>query len=266
MADRDRSVAYRRLAAWLRDAIRAGEYPEGGRLPTEEQLATSYSLSRQTVRRAMQDLVAEGIIYRVPGRGTYPVAEQDRQIRPFSTVEELTVLGGETECEIIAPMQRRAEAESAARLRLLSDDVFVLEMVRRRESVPFCYTSVFLPPRVARLIGDARELSPAGRRSRVTVVGLIDAKMSAFISSAEQSFKAVGAPPAAARYLGCQPGDPVLCIDHLYSDASDDPVELAVSYFSPEHYSYRLRLRRRPTMRAGAPSPEMMDSGNAKTS
>ena len=63
-----RPVAYRNLAAQIRNAIRNGEYADGRQLPTEEQLAASYSVSRQTVRRAMQDLVSEGIIYRVAGR------------------------------------------------------------------------------------------------------------------------------------------------------------------------------------------------------
>ena len=63
-----RTVAYRNLAAQIRTAIRNGEYADGRQLPTEEQLAASYSVSRQTVRRAMQDLVSEGIIYRVAGR------------------------------------------------------------------------------------------------------------------------------------------------------------------------------------------------------
>jgi DNA-binding GntR family transcriptional regulator len=37
----------------------------------------------------------------------------------------------------------------------------------------------------------------------------------------------------------------MLRIDRLYFDDEDDPVELAVSYFDPEHYSYRVKLRRR---------------------
>jgi GntR family transcriptional regulator len=37
----------------------------------------------------------------------------------------------------------------------------------------------------------------------------------------------------------------LLRIDRLYFDAEDAPVELAISYFDPEHYSYRVRLRRR---------------------
>jgi len=143
-----RPVAYRTLATQIRDAIRNGEYADGRQLPTEEQLAASYSVSRQTVRRAMQDLVSEGIIYRVAGRGTYPVAEQDRYVNHFGSVEELMALSLDTECEVVSPLQRKVDVEAASRLRLGSDEVFHVTLVRRHAGVPFCYTSVWLPPRV----------------------------------------------------------------------------------------------------------------------
>ena len=239
-----RPVAYRTLAAQIRNAIRNGEYADGRQLPTEEQLAASYSVSRQTVRRAMQDLVSEGIIYRVAGRGTYPVAEEDRYVNHFGSVEELMALSLDTECEVVSPLQRRVDVETASRLRLPSDEIFAVTLVRLHADIPFCYTSVYLPPRIGQLLTDVDELS-SPRRSRVTVIGLIDARMNGSITAAEQSISAAGAPPFAARHLGREPGEPLLRIDRLYFDDSDDPVELAVSYFDPEHYSYRVKLRRR---------------------
>ena len=245
-----RPVAYRTLADRLRTAIRDGEYADGRQLPTEEQLAASYSVSRQTVRRAMQDLVFEGIIYRVAGRGTYPVAEQDRYVSHFGSVEELMALSLDTECEVVSPLQRKVDVTTASRLRLASDEISQVTLVRRHAGVPFCHTSVALPPRIGALLAGRAELATAGLRSRVTVIGLIDTSLAAdgprgMIASAEQSVSAAGAPAAAAAHLGCAPGEPLLRIDRLYFDADDAPVELAVSFFDPEHYSYRVRLRRR---------------------
>ena len=108
-------MAYRNLADRIRTAIRDGEYADGRQLPTEEQLAASFSVSRQTVRRAMQDLVSEGIIYRVAGRGTYPVAERDRYVNHFGSVEELMALSLDTECEVVSPLQRKVDVETASR-------------------------------------------------------------------------------------------------------------------------------------------------------
>ena len=240
-----RPAAYRTLAAEIRDAIRNGEYADGRQLPTEEQLSASFSVSRQTVRRAMQDLVSEGIIYRVAGRGTYPVAEEDRYVNHFGSVEELMALSLDTECQVISPLQRKVDVETASRLRLRSDEIFTVTFVRLHSDIPFCYTSVYLPPRIGQLLADVDELASTGRRSRVTVIGLIDARRGGSITAAEQSISAAGAPAFAARHLGRDAGEPLLRIDRLYFDDEEDPVELAVSYFDPEHYSYRVKLRRR---------------------
>jgi GntR family transcriptional regulator len=260
-----RPVAYRTLADRLRTAIRDGDYDGGRQLPTEEQLAASFSVSRQTVRRAMQDLVSEGIIYRVAGRGTYPVAEQDRYVNHFGSVEELMALSLDTECEVVSPLQRKVDVETASRLRLPSDEICHVTLVRRHAGTPFCYTSVYLPPRIGELLAGTGELTTAGRRSRITIIGLIDARLAesgprsaeqhgasqhgasqhGAVATAEQSVSAAGAPAFAAPHLGCDVGEPLLRIDRLYFDAQDAPVELAISYFDPEHYSYRVRLRRR---------------------
>ena len=242
----ERASAYRTLAASLRDAIRNGEYAGGRRLPTEEQLSARHSVSRQTVRRAMQDLVSEGIIYRVAGRGTYPVAEADRYIRHFGSVQDLMALSLDTECRVVTPLRRVVDVAAASRLRLPSDDVYTLTLVRRHGAVPFCHTTVFLPPRVGELVGDAPELARAGRRSRITVIGLIEARLPGSIRGAEQSITAAAAPPFAAQHLERQAGEPLLRVDRLYTGDAADPVELAVSYFDPAHYSYRVKLRRGP--------------------
>jgi GntR family transcriptional regulator len=245
MPEQVRTAAYRTLAAQIRDAIRNGEYADGRQLPTEEQLSASYAVSRQTVRRAMQDLVSEGIIYRVAGRGTYPVAEEDRYINHFGSVEELMSLSLDTEFQVVSPLHRKVDVETASRLRLPSDEIFAAAFICLHADIPFCYTSVYLPPRIGQLVADVDELASPGKRSRVTVIGLIDARMSGSITAAEQSISAAGAPALAARHLSRPPGEPLLRIDRLYFDGDDNPVELAISYFDPEHYSYRVKLRRR---------------------
>ena len=96
-----------------------------------------------------------------------------------------------------------------------------MALVRLHADIPFCYTSVYLPPRIGQLLTDVDELS-SPRRSRVTVIGLIDARMNGSITAAEQSISAAGAPSLAARHLGREAGEPLLRIDRLYFDDSDD--------------------------------------------
>jgi hypothetical protein len=67
---------------------------------------------------------------------------------------------------------------------------------------------VLLPPRVGELVSDLPELTETGRRSRVTVIGLIDTRMARSIKGAEQSITAEPAPPFAAGGWAARPASP----------------------------------------------------------
>jgi DNA-binding GntR family transcriptional regulator len=88
------------------------------------------------------------------------------------------------------------------------------------------------------------ELAAAGASSGTTIIALLDARLPAPIAEADQSITVASADAATAAQLGCRPGDPLLRIDRLYSDTAGRPVELAISCFLPELYSYRTKLRR----------------------
>lgn len=62
---------YLQLARQLRDAIAAGEYPPGAKLPSIEGIISETGLSTMTIRRAYRILAGEGLAEIVPGRGTF---------------------------------------------------------------------------------------------------------------------------------------------------------------------------------------------------
>jgi GntR family transcriptional regulator len=236
--------AYRLVARELRAAILQGRYADGAQLPTDAELADRHRLSRQTVRRAFQDLVAEGMVDRIPGRGTF-VAERDGQyLRQFGSIDDLMGLSVDTRLEVLAPLRRRVDVDAAGRLHLDADVVHSTEFRRFHDSTPFCLTTVHLPPHIAALLDGTPELATAGSRTSDTVIGLLDERLPSPIDLAEQSITAVTAAVNVHEALGCPVGAPVLRVDRLYWAAGGEPVELAVSYFLPEHYSYRVRLRR----------------------
>lgn len=240
-----RQLAYQVLARALRDAIRAGEFADGTPLPTEKDLAAGYGVSRTTVRRAMQDLVAERVIYRVAGRGTFPTSGADAYLKHFGSVEDLMALSEDTECEVVTAIHRRRDADAAARLGLADSAVAALTVRRLHGADPFQITNVWFPPEIGGIIEEVPELSTAGARSTLTVIGVIDARRPGLVMSADQTIAAVTAPPDVARHLLCSPGDPILKVDRLYFDADGNAVESATSFFDPAYYSYRVTLRRR---------------------
>ena len=69
--------AYKSIAAALRQRIMGGEFVTGALLPSEAELSAEYSVSRNTLRRALTELEDERLITVLPGRGRV-VAEPDK--------------------------------------------------------------------------------------------------------------------------------------------------------------------------------------------
>jgi len=68
---------HHQLETLIRHKIEIGHLQPGDRLPTEQELCLQYGLSRTPVRQALQDLVRDGLVVRVPGRGTFVAEERD---------------------------------------------------------------------------------------------------------------------------------------------------------------------------------------------
>lgn len=72
-----------RIAEELRKRVEAGEWAGAKRLPTERDFATAYGVARNTVRRAFDQLEADGLLKRRVGRGTYL---RDEETDAISTI------------------------------------------------------------------------------------------------------------------------------------------------------------------------------------
>ena len=233
--------AYQVLRQRLRDDIAAGAYPDGVRLPTESELVAEYGVSRQTVRRAFQDLVAEGLVYRVPGRGTY--ASDRVYLRQLGSIEDLMSLSEDTTMEVLQGLSRRVDVNAASRLRLDHDVVYTVVFRRFHDGIPFVLTTVHLPEAVARLVLDSPELA-AGAVGTNTIIGVLEPHLAETIAEAAQLITVAPADETVADGLKCEPGHAMLRVDRLYSDTTGAPVELSVSHFLPEQYTHRVTLRR----------------------
>ena len=213
------------------------------RLPTESELVARHGLSRQTVRRAFQDLVAEGVVYRVPGRGTYASEPGRRYLRQLGSIEDLMSLSDDTTMEVLAGLRRRVDVAAASRLRLDDDVIYTVVFRRLHDGVPFVLTTVHLVPSVAQPVLASSALAD-GAVGTHTVIGLLEAHLTEPIAEAAQSITVAPADELVAGAVCCQPGHPMLRVDRLYSDSVGRPVELSVSHFLPEQYTYRVTLRR----------------------
>jgi GntR family transcriptional regulator len=107
---------YVRIAADLRAKIKAGKLKPGSQLPPEQGLQDEYgelfglpsSVSRNTVRDAIEVLVREGNVEKRPGQGTFILKKVD----PFLTTLSVNAEGGETSTYLSAVALRGGQAEN----------------------------------------------------------------------------------------------------------------------------------------------------------
>ncbi|MBN9734172.1 MULTISPECIES: GntR family transcriptional regulator [unclassified Pseudonocardia] len=240
-----RPAAFRDLADALRSSIRHGEYRDGRRLPTEAELAERHSLSRNTVRRAMQELVAEGAIYRVPGRGTFVAEGGDhRFLRPLGTINDLFGLAADTSLEILTPLHRCVDVAVAGRLRLDHDSLFQVTARRLHGDEPISYSILSMTPELATLLGDVEMLTTVGATSATPIMGLADDRLPGLVAGADQSVTVSTPPPDAAEAIELAPDLAALRIDRMYLGAQDVPLALTINWYHPDRFTYRTRLWR----------------------
>ncbi|NMN93892.1 GntR family transcriptional regulator [Antrihabitans stalactiti] len=233
---------YRRLALQLTEEINAGLYGADTALPTDAEVMEKYGLGRQTVRRAFQELVADGLVYRVRGRGTFPTlrSPSGRTVRSTGSLEDLEEWAG-TEMELTSSLELRHDVDSARRLELDGPVVARLTVRRWVEDEPFAVTEVILPPDIgSRLVSENRLPSGRAAGTIVAIVGTVAGP----VSSAEETVTAILIDEELAEKLHTAVGRPALRIERIYRNSDGQPVEFAATVHAAERYEHRLTIHR----------------------
>lgn len=77
-APRGRKLVFMQIADVIAARIEDGTYPPDGRLPAELDFVAEFGASRESVRRAIQELRSRGLIETVSGKGSYVLPESER--------------------------------------------------------------------------------------------------------------------------------------------------------------------------------------------
>jgi len=220
----------------------------GAPLPSERLLAERYGVARMTVRSELDRLVAEGIVYRVHGRGSFVAEPRVAQAGLFSSFSEDMRARGLTPGSVVRSQELIAAAPLLAGLLEVAPGAPLAEIERLRtaDGAPLALERAYLPAERFPGIAGA-DLEHGSLFELLAAYGVS-------LTHADQRVLAVAIDQGEAELLGVAAGAPGLRFHTLARDTGDQPAYYATSLYRGDRYQIQLRqsrAERLPAMAGG---------------
>jgi len=228
---------YFQIAENLKAAIQAGDLQPGDRLDNEIQLSERLSVSRPTVRQAIQRLTHEGMVVRQRGVGTVVVNQRiQRQLALSSLYEDLRAAGREPSTKVLSVKVVAADEEVANALGIeAGDSCMHIERLRVADGHPLAVMRNYLPVDLLQDIDPSAALAANGLYETLRQRGIQ-------IYSAEEVIGARKATPTEAGLLEAPRNSAVLTMTRVAIDAAGRVIECGQHAYLAERYSFRVTL------------------------
>lgn len=210
----------------------------GDALLGERQLEEQFGVSRITVRRAISDLVQDGALVRIKGKGTFVshgLVRSTLHLASFN--EDMRAAGFEPSTRVITAATAEPTAAAAEHLGLApGQEAYRIRRLRLANGAPVSVDESWLPPG---LLPDLLAEDLTGSLYRVL------AASGHPVQHVEQTVEAAAAPEETASLLDIGPGAPVLLFRRRSFTGEDDPgtpIEYSISTYRSDRYQVSMRL------------------------
>lgn len=231
---------YYQIAQHLRNDIREHSLRPGDLLGTEEEIQKAFQVSRATVRKALEELLEDGLVTRITGKGTYVAKPRLAVHLPalLSFSAEMKRLGMTPSSRVIEAAFVVPDEEVALNLMVEEEaQVFRLERIRYGDECPIMHAIDYLPTWV-------------GLRPDMDYRGsLYEILENAGLPPEESlhTIEAATADLALANHLDVPLGSPLLRCRDIAFDAKGRPLVLGINVWRGDRYSYQVSLKRPPS-------------------
>jgi GntR family transcriptional regulator len=211
----------------------------GTPVPPERELALQYGTSRTTVRQALAELVVEGRLLRMQGKGTFVAKPKVAQLLELASYTQgMRAHGLTPETRILDAGYVAADDELAGLLGVPEGSrVLRIHRLRLADGEPMSADVSHLP--ALRFPGLRRSLD-----SHASLYEALATSYGVELAEADETIETVLADPKDARLLGVDVGTPLLLLSRHAYDVTGTPVEWAQSRYRGDRYKLVTRLRR----------------------
>lgn len=230
---------YQQLYRLLRHKIITGEWAAQEAIPTEMSLMEKYQVSRATVRQALSELVADGLVVRKRGRGSFvaPPSVEQSLVRILSFTEDMQQRGLQPQTRLISARLMPATERLVEKLKLEPEEkVARLVRLRLADGEPM---SVEVSCLVYRFVPGLLEHD----YTRNSLRQILQQQYGIRLARAEQTIQAIAADEEMAELLGVEQGAPLLYIERVSYSDYDVPVEHLRLYHRGDRYTLYNELR-----------------------
>ncbi len=226
---------YKEVKRLLTQSLAEGEWQPDVALPSETRLAERFGVSIGTVRKAIDELVAERILVRHQGRGTF-VASHNARRTLFHFFHIVPAGGGkeQPETELLSFERAKADADGAGRLNIPQGaPVFRIRNLLRLAGRPVVLDEITLPaerfPRLNEKVFRERD---------TTIYQLYQARYGINVVRSAERLSAALADRPSAKLLHVPAGSPLLRIRRTALTYHNVPVELRTSLVNTAEHDY----------------------------
>lgn len=230
------------ISQWLRQKIDDGTYQPDQKLPSENELAKQFDVSRVTIRRALQSLESESIIFRSQGLGSF-VSDQrapHQLVRLTDFHEDMTRAGLSASTSLVRFQTVEAPEWILPTLQLEpATRLIQIDRLRLGDGQAIAFDSTWLPMMYGQL------LDPGELETR-TIYHILEEQYEIPILRGSYTISADAAPEAIARHLNVETGTPLLLMDRISCTLGEKPVYYQRRYYRSDRVAYEMVLEREP--------------------
>lgn len=242
---------HEQISDWLRGQVVEGVYSKHDKLPSESELGDRFSVSRITVRRALQTLENDGVIYRRQGLGSFVKDGRVQQglVRLSDFVEDMEAAGITASSEVVHFAPEKASSVVANALEVEEGKtVFRLDRLRLGDGKPLAFDRTWLSVFYAQLL-ESHDLASQ------TIYGILENDYSVPVLRGRFRIDATNAPADVANYLQVPTRRALLVIERTSYTTRERPVYCQRRFYRSDKVAYELELERDPEKLGGSPMP-----------
>jgi len=233
---------YLQISAWLKELIQTGRYKAGERLPSEIELSKTCGVNRNTLRQAITELAAAGLLRKEKGTGTFvsspsPAGLKHKLERISSFRDMLGQSGITAKTKVIGQRMANADDHVAESLFLgANKKVLVVRRVRAGNGAPYIYEESYLP---ADMFAGIFDLDLTG-----SMYDIISEHFGIVLARSKQAISAVNLIPKIAKILKVPVNSAAIFAESITFDDKSIPIELLYSYYRGDKYTLEIELGR----------------------